>query len=85
MQETGKARRELSAGLQQLQLARERLTLATDTLGLAEKSFALGESDLPALLRARAAAQEAETAVKRDEILLYAGQSRLNQSLGVLP
>jgi outer membrane protein TolC len=85
LQETGKARRELSAGLQQLQLARERLTLATDTLGLAEKSFALGESDLPALLRARAAAQEAETAVKRDEILLYAGQSRLNQSLGVLP
>lgn len=85
LQETSKARRELAAGQQQLQLARERLKLATDTLGLAEKSFSLGESDLPALLRARAAAQEAETAVKRDEILLYAGQSRLNQSLGVLP
>lgn len=85
LQEASKARRELAAGQQQLKLARERLKLATDTLGLAEKSFSLGESDLPALLRARAAAQEAETAVKRDEILLYAGQSRLNQSLGVLP
>lgn len=85
LQETGKARRELAAGQQQLQLARERLKLATDTLGLAEKSFSLGESDLPALLRARAAAQVAEVALKRDEISLYAWQSRLNQSLGVLP
>ena len=85
LQETGKARRELAAGQQQLQLARERLKLAADTLGLAEKSFSLGESDLPALLRARAAAQVAEVALKRDEISLYAWQSRLNQSLGVLP
>ena len=85
LQETGRARRELATGQKQLQLARERLALSNDTLDLAEKSFSLGESDLPALLRARAAAQEAETAVKRDEILLYAGQSRLNQSLGVFP
>ncbi len=85
LQETGKARRELAAGRQLLQLARERLDLSTDTLLLAEKSFSLGESDLPALLRARAAAQEAEAALKREEISLYAWQSRLNQSLGVLP
>lgn len=85
LQETGKARRELAAGQQLLQLARERLDLSTDTLLLAERSFSLGESDLPALLRARAAAQEAEAALKREEISLYAWQSRLNQSLGVLP
>jgi outer membrane protein TolC len=85
LQKTGKARRELAAGQQQLQLARERLKLAANTLGLAEKSFSLGESDLPALLRARAAAQETEVALKREEISIYAWQSRLNQSLGVLP
>ena len=85
LQDTAKARRELAAGQQQLQLARERLDLSTDTLLLAEKSFSLGESDLPALLRARAAAQDAEVALKREEISLYAWQSRLNQSLGVLP
>ncbi|MCO5102812.1 MAG: TolC family protein [Burkholderiaceae bacterium] len=85
LQETGKARRELATGQKQLQLARERLALSTDTLVLAEKSFSLGESDLPALLRARAAAQDAEVALAREEISLYAWQSRLNQSLGVLP
>ena len=85
LQDTAKARRELATGQQQLQLARERLDLSTDTLLLAEKSFSLGESDLPALLRARAAAQDAEVALKREEISLYAWQSRLNQSLGVLP
>lgn len=85
LQETAKAKRELAVGQQQLQLARERLNLSTDTLVLAEKSFSLGESDLPALLRVRAAAQDAEVALKREEIALYAWQSRLNQSLGVLP
>ena len=85
LQETGKARRELATGQKQLQLARERLALSTDTQVLAEKSFSLGESDLPALLRARAAAQDAEVALAREEISLYAWQSRLNQSLGVLP
>ena len=85
LQETAKARRELVVGQQQLQLARERLSLSTDTLMLAEKSFSLGESDLPTLLRVRAAAQDAEVALKREEIALYAWQSRLNQSLGVLP
>ena len=85
LQDTAKARRELAASQHQLQLARERLDLSADTLLLAEKSFSLGESDLPALLRARAAAQDAEVALKREEISLYAWQSRLNQSLGVLP
>lgn len=85
LQDTAKARRELATGQQQLQLGRERLELSTDTLLLAEKSFSLGESDLPALLRARAAAQAAEVALKREEISLFTWQSRLNQSLGVLP
>ena len=66
-------------------MARERLALTADSLALAEKSFRLGESDLVALLRARAAAQEAEASLQREEIALAASQSRLNQSLGVLP
>ena len=85
LQETAKAKRELAVGQHQLQLARERLDLSTDTLVLTEKSFSLGESDLPALLLVRAAAQEAEMTNKREEISLYLWQSRLNQSLGVLP
>ena len=85
LQDTARARRELAVGQQQLQLARERADLASDTLMLAEKSFSLGESDLSALLRVRAAAQEAQGALEREEIGVHAWQSRLNQSLGVLP
>ncbi|MBP6160053.1 MAG: TolC family protein [Giesbergeria sp.] len=84
-QETAKAHREQAVAQQQLGMARERLALTADSLALAEKSFRLGESDLVALLRARAAAQEAEASLQREEIALAASQSRLNQSLGVLP
>ena len=54
-------------------------------LRLAEKAYALGESDLPGLLRARAGAWEAETAVQRQRTAGAASASRLNQSLGVMP
>ncbi|RID98072.1 TolC family protein [Simplicispira hankyongi] len=84
-QETAKAHRERAVAQQQLGMARERLALTADSLALAEKSFHLGESDLVALLRARAVAQEAEASLQREEIALAASQSRLNQSLGVLP
>jgi len=65
--------------------AQEGLELATDTLRLAEKSFAIGESDLPSLLRARSSTFEAQALFNRQQTARAAGVSRLNQSLGVMP
>ncbi len=79
------ARLDLDAARRQIELARERHALGADTLALAQKSFALGESGLPALLLARAAAYEADALLAREEIAADAAQSRLNQALGVLP
>lgn len=69
----------------QLELAASRLTRTQDNLSLLEKSFALGESDLPALLRARAAHFDAQALLYRQQISGYAALSRVNQALGVLP
>ncbi|MCZ2407652.1 MAG: TolC family protein [Burkholderiales bacterium] len=82
---TDKARSDLDTAAQQLARARERLALDTDTLHLAEKSFALGETGLATLLRARAAALEAEALVGQQQIALAAARSRWNQTLGELP
>ena len=83
--EAERAERELDAVERQLSSAAARRGLAADTLRLAEKSFSLGESDLVALLRARAAAFEAEAGHRRQRIGLAAAQSRLLQAQGVLP
>ena len=83
--DTESARLDLDAARRQIDLARERRELGADTLQLAQKSFALGESGLPALLLARAAAYEADALLSREEIAADAAQSRLNQALGVLP
>ena len=82
---SARARLDLEVAQQQLSKAQERLALTADNLGLAEKSFALGESDLPALLRARLAAFEAQAFFNRQQTARMAGVSRLNQSLGVMP
>lgn len=83
--ETERARRALAAAGQQLAMAAERRTLAADNLRLAEKAFALGESDLSALLRIRAAAFDAESFYDRQRVARAAAISRLNQALGALP
>ena len=76
---------DLEAARRQIGLARERRELGADILQLAEKSFVLGESGLPALLLARAAAYEAEALLVRQQLAADAAQSRLNQALGALP
>jgi cobalt-zinc-cadmium efflux system outer membrane protein len=83
--DTERARRTLTATGKQLALAAERRTLAADNLGLAQKAFALGESDLSALLRIRAAAFDAESFYDRQQVARAAAISRLNQAQGVLP
>ena len=84
-QDVQRERAELQQARTQLARALTRRDLTADTLRLTEKSYALGESDLPALLRARAAAWESETAVQRQRVAEAASVSRLNQSLGVMP
>jgi Outer membrane efflux protein. len=66
-------------------LAARRAALTADTLALTNKSFSLGESDLPTLLRARAAAFDAQADQRRLEVARHAAVSRLRQALGVLP
>ncbi len=79
------AQLELTAAEQQWQYAQERRSLTADTQQLAEKSFSLGESDLTALLRARAAAYEAEALFNRQEAARGLALSQLKQALGEMP
>jgi len=79
------ARLNIELSQQQLAKAKERLALTLDTVRLAEKAFALGESDLSSLLRARSSQYESQALVNRQQMAYFAGVSRLNQSLGVMP
>lgn len=81
--ETGQRLRKTSQ--LQWEWAIRRAALTQDNLTLVEKSFALGESDLPSLLRARAAHLDAQAQLQRQQINANATVSRINQSLGVLP
>jgi outer membrane protein TolC len=59
-------------------LLRERTTLI-------DKSFRAGETPLPDLLRAHAAAAQADSAVARETTVLGLARARLQQTLGRLP
>lgn len=80
-----RARLDFDASLRQLEMAATRRDLTADNLALAEKSFSLGEADLPALLRARASAYDAEAFLNRQRVARDAAQSRRQQAQGVLP
>nr|WP_276598311.1 TolC family protein [Roseateles koreensis] len=84
-QELLRAQSELDIAQRQWALAQERQALTTDNLTLAQRSFALGESDLPSLLRARAASHEALAWFKHQETARALAQSRLLQAQGMLP
>lgn len=81
-QQAGQA---LHAADQLLELAAQQRTAARENLGLIQKAFDLGETDLFALLRARAAAFEAEQAYSQQEIAQALARARVNQAQGVLP
>lgn len=84
-QDVRKAQAELSTAQRQLSLAEARLAVTDDSLRLAQRSFELGESDLSALMRARAAAHEAQSWLKRQQVARWLAVSRLHQAQGVLP
>ncbi len=83
--ELDRAQREAKMVALQLTKAQARVALTDDTLRLTEKSYALGETDLGSLLRARAAALDAQANLSRQTTARAASISRLNQSMGVMP
>lgn len=83
--ETQAARGEVAGAMQQLEAQRARAALLRERAALIDKSFRAGEAALPELLRARAAAAQADAAVLRQQAALNQAHARLSQSLGVLP
>ncbi len=83
--EISAARAALQANEQQLLAERSRKDLLRERATLIEKSFRSGESPLPDLLRAMAAAAQADAALSRQRAALGLAHARLQQSLGILP
>lgn len=70
---------------QQLEADRQRSALLRERASLIDRSFRAGETPLPELLRALAAATQAETNFARQQAVLGLARARLQQSLGILP
>lgn len=83
--DVARAQLDLATAQRQIETSRQRHQLAADNLTLTEKAFALGEADLPTLLRVRAAALEAHAQLQRHQVARDASQSSLNQAMGALP
>jgi cobalt-zinc-cadmium efflux system outer membrane protein len=79
------AQSQLSQSLSQLQTQRERSTLLSERARLIDKSFRAGETALPEMLRALAAAAGAESAYARQQVNHQLAIARLEQALGLLP
>jgi cobalt-zinc-cadmium efflux system outer membrane protein len=62
-----------------------RSRLLRERAALIERAFQAGESPLPELLRALAAAAQADSAVARQHAALGLAHARLQQALGVMP
>ncbi|MEQ1601065.1 MAG: TolC family protein [Methylophilaceae bacterium] len=69
----------------ELKIVETQNQLAQENLRLAKKAFALGESDLVALMRIQALAQEAERNLRNRQTQLQWDTARYNQAVGVLP
>ena len=79
------ARAALQVAEQQLAAERERAALLRERAQLIDKSFRAGETPLPDLLRALAAAALADAALARQQSALGRSRARLHQALGLLP
>lgn len=79
------AREALGSGRAQLDAETARARLLRERANLIDKSFRAGETQLPDLLRALAAAAQAEGAIVRQTAALGLARARLQQALGMLP
>jgi cobalt-zinc-cadmium efflux system outer membrane protein len=80
-----RAQQDLDNALQHVELAQQQQTYAAENIKLLQKAFDLGELDLPALMRARAASQQADLALAQRKIALARARAHLNQAQGILP
>jgi cobalt-zinc-cadmium efflux system outer membrane protein len=76
---------ELDAARRMQSAAAERARLGREVHSLVAKAFRLGESDLPARLRAENEKFEADLSLARARVDLQRAISRLNQALGIFP
>lgn len=79
------AREALRSAQSQLDAEAARARLLRERATLIEKSFRAGETPLPDLLRALAAAAQADSAAARQTAALGLAHARLQQTLGLLP
>lgn len=75
----------LAQAQQRATAERQREALLRERAALIERSFRAGETPLPELLRALAAAAQAASAAARQQAALGLAQSRVQQALGLLP
>jgi len=83
--DTSRAQQDLDYALQHVELAQKQQAYGAENLKLVQKAFDLGERDLPTLMRARAAAQQADLALAQKTIALARARANLNQAQGILP
>lgn len=83
--ELSSARAALHSAGQQLAAEHARADLLRERARLIDKSFRSGETPLPDLLRALAAASQADNASARQQAALGLARARLQQALGLLP
>ena len=70
---------------QQIETDRQRADLLQERASLIDRSFKAGETPLPELLRARAAAAQADLSLARQQVAWGLAQARLQQAFGILP
>lgn len=70
---------------QQLEADRQRSALLQERASLIDRSFKAGETPLPDLLRALAAAAQAHTNFSRQQVALGLARARLQHAFGILP
>lgn len=83
--EADAARGALQAAEQQLAAERDRAALLRERAQLIDKSFRAGESPLPDLLRALAAASDADATLARQQSAQGLARARFRQALGLMP
>ncbi|WP_298829763.1 TolC family protein [uncultured Piscinibacter sp.] len=83
--ELATARDALRSAQVQAAVESDRARLLRERATLIDKSFRAGETSLPELLRALAAAAQADSASNRQAVTLGLARARLQQALGLLP
>lgn len=83
--ELAQAQAQLQGAQAQAGLERQRASLLRERAAHIDKAFRAGEAALPELLRALAAAAQADTAAERQQAQLQLAQARLQQAQGLLP